>query len=188
MGVPIFLLLLSLTGSVASVWAYGPFLSSPFLICAISAVAATILLLPAALRTQPQFIVIDGSNVMHWRDRNPSMKTVKQVVGQVTEQGFVPVVWFDANVGYKIGDRYLGPYPLSRMLGISVRQVFVAPKGTPADPLLLDDAKTLAARVITNDRFRDWTDSHPQIKETGFLVRGQMRDDVVELESDASAA
>ena len=93
-----------------------------------------------------------------------------------------------ANVGYKIGDRYLGPYPLSQMLGISVRQVFVAPKGTPADPLILDDAKILAARVITNDRFRDWTDSYPQIKETGFLVHGQMRDDVVELEGEASAA
>ena len=63
----------------------------------------------------------------------------------------------------------------------------VVPKGTPADPLLLDGAKTLAARVITNDRFRDWTDSHPQIKEAGFLVRGEVREGVVELESDVSA-
>jgi hypothetical protein len=188
MGVPFFLFMLSLAGATTSVWAYGPVLSFPFLICAISAAAAAILLLLARLRAEPQYIVIDGSNVMHWRDRTPSMKTVQQVVSQVTEQGFVPVVWFDANVGYKIGDQYLGPYPLSRMLGISVRQVFVAPKGTPADPLLLDDAKTLAARVITNDRFRDWTDSHPQIKVPGFLVRGQMRDDVVELESEALAA
>ena len=188
MSVPVFLLLLSLTGSAVSVWAYGPALSFPFLICALSVAAAAILLLLAALRTEPQFIVIDGSNVMHWKDRTPSMKTVQQVVLQVTEKGFVPVVWFDANVGYKIGDRYLGPYPLSQMLGISVRQVFVAPKGTPADPLILDDAKILAARVITNDRFRDWTDSYPQIKETGFLVHGQMRDDVVELEGEASAA
>lgn len=187
MSVQVFLIILSLVAAAASVWIYGLVLSLPLMICAISAAAAGILLLLAMLRPKRQFIVLDGSNVLHWKDRTPSMKTVQQVVLHVKEQGFVPVVWFDANVGYKIGDRYLGPYPLSKMLGISARQVFVAPKGTPADPLLLEGAKSLEARVITNDRFRDWADSHPQIKEAGFLVRGEMRNGEVELEGQVSA-
>jgi hypothetical protein len=188
MSVPFILFVLSLAGAAASVWVNGPDFGFAFLICAISAVAAGLLILRGLVRVKARYIVVDGSNVMHWRNETPSMKTVQLVVGRLIEQGFVPVVWFDANVGYKIGDHYLGPYPLSRMLGVSVRQVFVAPKGTPADPLLLNAAKALSARVITNDRFRDWVDSHPQIKEAGFLVQGTVQGNAVTLESDALVA
>ena len=34
--------------------------------------------------------------------------------------------------------------------------VMVAPKGQPADPHILFVARDLGARIVSNDRFRDW--------------------------------
>lgn len=178
---PALLLILSIAGIAASVWHYGPVISDPLLLCAISAVTAFILLLIAWSRRQHRYIVIDGSNVMHWKNEKPLIDTVRHVLGQLKRQGYTPIVWFDANVGYKIGSRYLGPDPLAKMLGISAQQIFVAPKGSPADPFLLDCAKALKAKVVTNDQFRDWTESHPQMKEPGFLVTGHIRNDTLHL-------
>lgn len=190
MVVSLILFALSLAGLVASVWVHGAVPSDPLLICLLSAAAAAILVFwerpqsqpRTGPRTQPNFIVVDGSNVMHWHNETPSIRTVQRVLDVLQQQGHEPIVWFDANVGYKIHDRYMGPYPLSRYLNIPSKQIFVAPKGTPADPLLLDHANRLGAKVVTNDRFRDWADAHPKVTESGFLVSGQVRGDVVALE------
>lgn len=185
MVVSLALLVLSFAGMVLSVWFYGPVLSDLLLICSISAFFALVLVLIKGRRAQRQYIVIDGSNVMHWKNDQPSIATLRAVLDELIQQGFVPVVWFDANVGYKIGDRYLGPRPLAKLLGVPAQQILVAPKGTPADPLLLDCATKLQAKVVTNDQFRDWAESHPQTKETGFLVTGDVRGDDVILDKIA---
>ncbi|MHA6263502.1 NYN domain-containing protein [Arenibacterium sp. CAU 1754] len=171
----------------ASVLIYGPVLSDVLLLSATVFFSATVIFIRALWRKSPTYVVIDGSNVMHWKDDSASLGTVQQLLGLLHEQDKVPVVWFDANVGYKVRDRYLGPGPLARILGLSPRQVFVAPKGTPADPLLLEDAQKLNATVITNDRFRDWAESHPQIAQPGFLVGGQVQGDNIKL-TDGSLA
>ncbi len=143
------------------------------------------LLLPERRR---RYIVLDGSNLLHWQDNQPRLASVRAVVDTLKAQGYQPVVWFDANVGYLITDKWLGPRALSGALGLPVRQVFVAPKGTPADPLLLEGARRLGARVVTNDRFRDWRDSHPWLAEPGFLVQGQVQDGAVRLALDTGQA
>ena len=148
------------------------------LLCA----AAALFILLRGKRAGQKWIVVDGSNVMHWYRETPDIQSVRHVLGALKSEGFVPVVWFDANAGYLIADRYLGPGHLARILDLPRRQVLVAPKGTPADPLLLHGAKELGARVVTNDRFRDWVDEYPQIREKGFLVRGRMGEDDFELE------
>ena len=181
MVVPLILLVLSVAGMVLSVLTYGPVLSDALLICVISTFAAFVLILVSRRRQIRRYIVIDGSNVMHWQNDLPSIATLRAVLGELKKQDYVPVVWFDANVGYKIGDRYLGPQPLAKKLGIPAEQILVAPKGTPADPLLLDCAVKLQAKVVTNDRFRDWTETHPQTKVPGFLVTGNVHDDEVVL-------
>lgn len=195
MPVPIILLILSVAGMMASLWHYGPVISDPLLICALSAIAALILLLRASRRVrrrnivprrvqrrftsprgvQRRHIMVDGSNVMYWNNGQPLIESVRRVLAVLTQRGFTPIVWFDANVGYKIGDQYLGPAPLATLLKISPQQVFVAPKGAPADPFLLDWAKQLKTKVVTNDQFRDWRESHPQVKKRGFLVTGNIR-------------
>jgi hypothetical protein len=133
-------------------------------------------------RPKGHWIVVDGSNVLYWEGNTPSLASVGHVVGILKSEGYDPVVWFDANVGYLIGDRYMGPGPLADRLGLPRRQVFVAEKGSPADPLLLEGAEKLEARVVTNDRYRDWEEAFPRIREEGFLVRGFINAEEVGLE------
>jgi Zc3h12a-like Ribonuclease NYN domain len=124
----------------------------------------------------PNWIVVDGSNVMHWQDNTPRLSAVRAVLDRLTALGFSPGVVFDANAGYKIGDRYQHDGALARMLGLPADRVLVAGKGTQADPLLLAAARDLKARIVTNDRFRDWAETHPEVTEPGHLIRGGFRD------------
>jgi len=126
-------------------------------------------------------IVVDGSNVIHWINDEPSLENLHDVIEELHYIGFRPIVWFDANVGYKVGMSYMGPRALARHLTIPASDIRVAPKGEPADPLLLAEAAKLNARVLSNDRFRDWVTQFPQLAEEDFLVRGRIRADGVDL-------
>ncbi len=121
-----------------------------------------------------KWIAVDGSNVLYWQDETPSLQTVRQVVDALKRRGMRPVVWFDANVGYLVGDRYLGPSPLARSLGLPTRQVIVAPKGTPADPMVIEGARALNARIVSKDRFRDWQDQFPEVRDASSFLRGSI--------------
>lgn len=131
---------------------------------------------PSRPRKEARAILIDGSNVIHWQDNTPQLEPLLQVVRNVSGRGLRPGVVFDANVGYKLTGRFLGERALSQILSLPRDQIFVAPKGTQADPFLLDTARHLKAKIVTNDRFRDWVDSYPEVAEPGTLIRGGMRD------------
>lgn len=133
-------------------------------------------------RLRRPVIVVDGSNVMFWADETARLDTVRAVIDRLSSAGFRPIVWFDANAGYRLADRYLGPRPLARRLGLSEACVRVAPKGTPADPLLLEMASRLDAPVVSNDRFRDWTHAFPDILTGERMVRGRIEAGVLRLE------
>lgn len=122
------------------------------------------------------WVLIDGSNVMHWRENAPDLGVVQDVARAVAGQGFVPGVVFDANAGWKLFGRYLHDGEFARLLGLERRQVMVVGKGTPADPFLLQTAREFGARIVTNDRFRDWAEAHPEVQEPGFLIRGGVRE------------
>ena len=126
--------------------------------------------------TPDTWVLVDGSNVMHWNDNQPQLATVRGVVRALTERGYNPGVVFDANAGYKLMGRFTGEHEFARLLGLPQDQIFVVPKGTQADPYLLDFAQELKACIVTNDRFRDWADAHPEVHEPGHLIRGGFRD------------
>ena len=135
--------------------------------------------------TRPaNYIVVDGSNVMHWQDNTPRLSSLRAVLDHLTALGFTPGVVFDANAGYKIGDRYQHDGALGKMLGLPAERVLVAPKGTPADPLVLASARDLGARIVSNDRFRDWVEHHPELTEPGHLIRGGFTDGKLWLDLD----
>ncbi len=182
-------LLVALTCVGLSLAFFGPFLSVPLLVSAGLVVVAVLLLLAGARppAAEVSWIVVDGSNVMYWDRETPSLDTVRQVLRAVEAEGLVPLVWFDANAGHVVEGRYLRPETLARKLGLRQGQVLVAPKGTPADPLLLDEAARLGARVVTNDRFRDWAEEHPMVQEPHRFVRGRVRDGVARLALDPPA-
>lgn len=150
----------------------GPLVESAI---AVAVLVVGIILFLVLRRDRRPWIVVDGSNVMHWVDDTPSLRTLRLVVDATEAAGFRPLVWFDANAGYKLQGRYRGPEALARDLGLAERHVRVAPKGTPADPLLLGDARRLKATVVSNDRFRDWQAQFPEILPEARMVRGQVR-------------
>lgn len=121
------------------------------------------------------WILVDGSNVMHWQDNTPQLAPLLQVIETLTGLGFAPGVVFDANVGYKLFGRYMDDGDLAQLLHLPTQQVFVVPKGKQADPFLLETARDFSARIVTNDRYRDWAEVHPAVTERGFLIRGGMR-------------
>lgn len=142
---------------------------------------------PAPRLVEEDWVLIDGSNVMHWQDNTPSLETVRKVVDQVRNLGYVPGVVFDANAGWKLSGRYLHDQDFARLLGIEARQVLVVAKGTQADPFLLQTAQELGARIVTNDRFRDWAEAHPEVQAPGFLIRGSATDGGIRLNGLAPA-
>ena len=126
-------------------------------------------------------IVVDGSNVMHWRDDVPSVKTLALVLSDLTARGFAPHVFFDANVGYKLFDRAIDAGDLAWQLDLKPSQITLAPSRTPADPLLIAHAIKVGVPVVSNDRFMDWRDQFPPIRDKGFLVPGKVKGERVEL-------
>ncbi|MFD2175008.1 NYN domain-containing protein [Rhodobacter lacus] len=129
-------------------------------------------------------ILIDGSNVMHWRDNTPSLEPVIEIVALLKAAGFRPGVIFDANAGYKLEGRYRDDAVFACRLGLPAAQVLVVPKGQPADPTLLAVARDLEARIISNDRFRDWEAEHPELRLPGRVIRGGYRNGALWLDLD----
>lgn len=126
--------------------------------------------------SEEAWILVDGSNVMHWQDNQPALAPLTGLILRLTGLGYVPGIVFDANAGWKLQGRYLREAELARLLGVEERQVLVVPKGTQADTYLLQTAREFEAKIVTNDRFRDWADQHPEVLESGILIRGGMRD------------
>ncbi|UOA13705.1 MULTISPECIES: NYN domain-containing protein [Sulfitobacter] len=138
-------------------------------------IASAILLLRALAqpkRAQKKWIIVDGSNVMYWKSGEPSIKVVREIVDELRDRGYTPGVVFDANAGYLLIGRYQHDNALSRQLDLPVDRVMVVPKGTPADPYILQSARDYGGQVVSRDRFRDWADAHPEIAEPGHLVKG----------------
>ena len=116
-------------------------------------------------------VVVDGSNVMHWGG-DPSLKVLSRVLKELEIRGLEPVVYFDANVGYKLTGKHVKPAVLAADLGLSEDQVIYAPKRVPADEILLAHATRDKLRVVTNDKYLDWKQKFPKVGEKDFLIKG----------------
>lgn len=177
MVVPVLLLILSLTGVAVALLlpGYGDLI----LLAGPCAVAALILCLRAALsgkKATRNWILIDGSNVMHWKDNTPQIATLREVIAHLRNLRHTPAVIFDANAGYLLAGRYQDDHRMAIHLGLPDNRVLVVPKGTIADSYLLTVARDFNAPIVTNDRYRDWADDYPEIAEPGRLIRGGYRD------------
>ena len=135
-----------------------------------------------ALRWRPvRYMVIDGSNVMYWGGGQPNFAPLHAAISWVKSMGYTPGVVFDANAGYLLTGKYLHHAAMGRRLGLPEQQILVVPKGTPADAFILAAAKDLGARIITNDRYRDWADEYPIVRQPGYLITGIFHDDQITL-------
>ncbi len=186
MVVPVLLLVCSLAVASFAFFRSGAVLSDLMLLATVAALASLFLLLrglwagrrkPAAKQNTPEkWVLVDGSNVMHWKEGQPQLQTVREVVWALEADGCSVGVVFDASAGHKLAGRYQDDNILALQLGVPERQVFVVPKGTQADPHLLSTARKMGARVVTNDRFRDWAGQYPEVARPGFLIWGGYRE------------
>lgn len=134
---------------------------------------------PAPAITAKTHVLIDGSNVIHWRvnaglDTAPSLRPLTEVLAMIAKEGKRAGVIFDATAGYHLLGRYLDDADLKTVLP-EAADVFVVPKGTKADDFLIDMAKRKGLRIISNDRFRDHPDHHRITKQRGEIVNGQIQ-------------
>lgn len=193
--IPIFLCLSSFAAMAFFLPPAGGAPDIGFLVATGAAVLSLLALLRGAIRQRRVraarrarvWVVIDGSNVMHWQDGRPALATASAVLAEVQRVGLTPLLWFDANAGYELAGRYMNETALSRAVGLAKEQVRVAPKGTPADPLILRDAVALQTGVVTNDRYRDWAASYSSVAEPGVLLRGRVEAGVARIDWPAPA-
>ncbi|WP_254446595.1 hypothetical protein [Ruegeria sp. HKCCD8929] len=127
------------------------------------------------IRVSGNWVIVDGSNVMHWKEGTPDIGTLHEVLSALVDAGLKPSVVFDANAGYKLADRHMNDRVLARALGLPVSRIMVAPKGTPADPLILRAARESGAQIVTNDRFRDWAEDYSDVLKSRAPVQGGYR-------------
>jgi hypothetical protein len=174
---PVVLLLMSLAGMLCALVL--PDAADWLLLAVPSAIASAILVFRAMGRPQVParpVVIMDGSNVMHWRDGTPQVETLREVIAALERAGLAPGVVFDANAGYKLIGSYLHDDTLSTILGLPRNRVMIANKGEPADPMILTAARGHDARIVTNDRFRDWAAQFPEVTQAGTLITGGYRD------------
>ncbi|WP_420004054.1 NYN domain-containing protein [Arenibacterium sp. LLYu02] len=128
--------------------------------------------------------IIDGSNLIYWRDEACSLEPVQDAIATLRKAGYLPCVIFDANAGYLVADRYLDGGAFAKRLGLSEQNAHVVPRGQPADPFILQLARESDGIVISRDRFRDWMEAFPQETEPDRVAPGGYRDGVLTLDLD----
>lgn len=123
-------------------------------------------------------IVVDGSNVMHWGGA-PSVMVLTRVLRALEVQGYTPIVFFDANAGYVLSDRYMDEKTMSAAISVPPVHVRVVDKGVIADQAILAFAAGHGLRVVSNDQYRDWRVQFPHLNRKGAVLRGSYRDGAV---------
>ncbi len=123
-------------------------------------------------------ILVDGSNVMHWGGE-PSARVVEQVVIALEREGFVPYICFDANAGYKLSGHYMKSWDIAPLISVTSDRILVVDRGVVADEVILAEAGRRGLKVVTNDRFRDWTVAHPWVKDHKRFRRGTWKEGAV---------
>ncbi|MDI3335787.1 hypothetical protein QKW60_05180 [Defluviimonas aestuarii] len=186
---PIIVLIFSLAGLAAGYFL--PDFSDMLLVAWPSLFFSLVVLIRAELRLREarekaagKLIVIDGSNAMHWKEGTPQLATVREIVDRISALGYKAGVIFDANAGHILTGKYKHNSAMGKLLGLPSDRVIVVDKGTPADPTILEAARFLNARIVTNDRYRDWAANYPELKQPGYLIRGGYKEGKLWLELD----
>lgn len=123
---------------------------------------------------QNKVVLIDGSNVINWYvdadlARKPSLAPLKTVLLMLQARGQSAGVVFDATIGHRLMDRFMGHDELAALLPLAA-DVLVVDKGTIADTILIETARAEAMIIISNDHFRDHPLARHLLKQKGFAT------------------
>jgi hypothetical protein len=139
---------------------------------AVMAIPRDPALLPPIYQTK--VVLIDGSNVINWAvdaglAQKPSLAPLTTVLKMLRARGQKAGVVFDATIGHRLKDRFMGHDELASLLP-NAADVLVVDKGTIADTILIEMARTDAMIIITNDHFRDHPLARHLLKQKGFAT------------------
>jgi hypothetical protein len=119
-------------------------------------------------------VIIDGANVAY-EERSaggkPKLSNLLRVRGELEARGFEAVILVDASLKYDIDDQS----QLETL--IRSQQVRQVPAGTDADYFIIQFADQFNARVVTNDRYKDYLDQYPWITDRRLpymIVEGEV--------------
>ena len=119
-------------------------------------------------------VVIDGANVAY-EERSaggkPKLSNLLKVRRELEERGQEAVIIVDASLKYDIDDQE----QLEKL--IQSQQVRQVPAGTDADYFIIQFAHELDALIVTNDRYRDYSDQYPWIPDRRLpymIVKGEV--------------
>jgi hypothetical protein len=99
---------------------------------------------------RPAFV--DGSNVANMSpERHGHLAYLDQIRASAWAEGYFPVtIIVDASLRYQIDQ------PDALMTRVERGEILMAPAGTSADELLIEEAQTHHGIIITNDRMTNW--------------------------------
>jgi hypothetical protein len=123
---------------------------------------------------QNKVVLIDGSNVINWAvdaglAQKPSLAPLTAILKMLHARGQKAGVVFDATIGHRLKDRFMGHDELASLLPLA-EDVFVVDKGVIADTILIQMARSDAMIVITNDHFRDHPTARHLLKQKGYAT------------------
>jgi hypothetical protein len=118
-------------------------------------------------------IVVDGSNFVYenkkldqsgeWR---PDIEGIELIRVKLMVEGFRAVIVVDASLRHKIP-----PADRARLeVWLNEGRVIQSPPGITADRVILQYAESNNLRVITNDKFREYVEEFPWIKDRGRFI------------------
>ncbi len=121
-------------------------------------------------------VLIDGSNVMNWyadagQAHDPSLAPVTALLDHLGAQGKKAGVVFDASAGHRLWGRYADGPEFAALLPLAA-EVYVVNKGTIADTVLIDVARSDGLVIISNDHFRDAPIARHLLKQKGYVEKG----------------
>lgn len=121
-----------------------------------------------------EVVIIDGANVAY-EERSaggkPKLSNLLRVRGELEERGLEAVIIVDASLKYDIDDQS----QLETL--IRSQQVRQVPAGTDADYFIIQFADQFNARVVTNDRYKDYLEQYPWITDRRLpymIVEGEV--------------
>lgn len=120
--------------------------------------------------------VVDGANVAYEEKSkagSPKVGNIVAVNQTLKLKGYDPIIIIDASLKHEVDD----PDQLEVLIGNgTIRQ---APAGTDADYFLIRTADEHKALIVTNDRYQNYEEQYPWIKERRLPL--MIIDGVVEL-------
>ena len=117
----------------------------------------------------PKHCVIDGSNLIRDKDHGGSVETFAACFFAVKENGCQVQVFLDANEFHNLSDNgdSKGMKLLTKLIKEYPDNIQLVPAGSRADDYVLLDASNNSGHVISNDRYLEYTERYPWLKNGG---------------------